>query len=77
MKKILKNQKKLKIQRNKVSIPLDFHFNILKQNSRTALPLVEEDEDKATNQKVKIFQEFADEEKRKNRKTIFDIRKIV
>jgi CRISPR/Cas system-associated protein Cas10 (large subunit of type III CRISPR-Cas system) len=48
-----KLEKKLKIQRNKVSIPLDFHLNILKQNPITALPLVNNDEDKATAQKLK------------------------
>ncbi len=68
-----KLEKKLKIQRNKVSIPLDFHFNILKQNPRTALPLVNKDEDKATSQKIEKFQKFADEEKRNNRETIFNI----
>ena len=30
-------EKRLKIQRNKVTIPLSYHFNILKQNPRTAL----------------------------------------
>lgn len=69
-------EKKLKIQRNKVSNPLDFHFNILKQNQKTALPLVEENEDKATNQKVKEFEIFANKEIGKNRKTIFDIEKL-
>ena len=53
-----KLEKKLKIQRNKVSIPLDFHFNILKQNPRTATPAIKKDEDeyldKATNQKIKF-----------------------
>ena len=67
----LELEKKLKIQRNKVSFPLDFHFNILKQNPRTALPLVNKDEDKATKQKVEKFQLFAN--KQENRKTIFDI----
>jgi CRISPR/Cas system-associated protein Cas10 (large subunit of type III CRISPR-Cas system) len=69
-------EKKLKIQRNKVSLPIDFHFNILKQNPRTALPLVSENEDKATNQKVERFQKFANEQKSKDRKTIFDIEKL-
>lgn len=57
-------EKKLKIQRNKVTFPLDFHFNILKQNSKTAKPSVKKikiinkkDEyeylDKATLQKTK------------------------
>lgn len=49
-------EKRLKIQRNKVSLPLDFHFNILKQNSRTAIPAIKKDKDeyldKATSQKI-------------------------
>ena len=65
-----KLEKKLKIQRNKVSFPLDFHFNILKQNPRTALPLVNKDEDKATAQKVKRFEQYA---KKEAKNTIFDI----
>ena len=73
----LELEKKLKIQRNKVSLPLDFHFNILKQNSRTALPLVNNEEDKATAQKIKEFEKFAKEEILKNQeeelKTIFNI----
>ncbi|MFA7090825.1 MAG: hypothetical protein WC149_03115 [Arcobacteraceae bacterium] len=69
-------EKRLKIQRNKVSAPLDFHFNILKQNPRTALPLVKDDEDKATSQKTEKFQEFADEQKRKDRETIFNIEEL-
>ena len=72
----LELEKKLKIQRNKVSIPLDFHFNILKQNPRTALPLVNKDEDKATKQKVEKFQLFADKQKKENRNTIFDIENL-
>jgi hypothetical protein len=51
-------ERKLKIQRNKVSIPLDFHFNILKQNPRTATPAIKKDKDeyldKATSQKIKF-----------------------
>lgn len=69
-------EKKLKIQRNKVSNPLDFHFNILKQNPKTAKSLINKDEDKATNQKVKEFEDFAKEEIKDNRKTIFDIEKL-
>ena len=61
----LELEKKLKIQRNKVSIPLDFHFNILKQNPRTALPLVSNDKDKATEQKIERFQLFADKQKKR------------
>jgi hypothetical protein len=68
-----KLEKKLKIQRNKVSIPLDFHFNILKQNPRTALSLVTKDEDKATSQKVEKFEQYAQKEAKN---TIFDIEKL-
>ncbi|MCT7496021.1 Cas10/Cmr2 second palm domain-containing protein [Aliarcobacter cryaerophilus] len=63
-------EKKLKIQRNKVSLPLDFHFNILKQNSRTALPLVDKDKDKATEQKIERFEQYA---KKEAKNTIFNI----
>lgn len=66
-------EKKLKIQRNKVSLPLDFHFNILKQNLRTALPLVNNDEDKATEQKIERFEKYA---KKESKNTIFDIEKL-
>ena len=69
-------EKKLKIQRNKVSLPLSNYSNILKQNPRTGLPLVDSKNDKANLQKVEKFQEFADDEKRKDRKTIFDIEKL-
>ena len=69
-------EKRLKIQRNKVAIPLSYHFNILKQNPRTALPLVDSENDKATNQKVEKFQEFANEEIGKDKKTIYDIEKL-
>ena len=69
-------EKKLKIQRNKVLNPLDFHFNILKQNPKTAKPLINKDEDISTNQKVKAFEDFAKEEIKKDRKTIFDIEKL-
>ena len=72
----LELEKKLKIQRNKVSFPLDFHFNILKQNQRTALPLVSNDKDKATEQKIERFQLFADKQKKENRNTIFDIENL-
>lgn len=69
-------EKRLKIQRNKVSIPLDFYFNILKQNSRTGLSLVNKDEDKATAQKVERFQKFADKQKRDNRNILFNIEEL-
>lgn len=64
-------EKNLKIQRNRSSLSLDTHFNIIQQNPRTALPLVDSENDKATLQKIKKFQEFANKEE--NTKTIFDI----
>lgn len=64
-------EKNLKIQRNINSLALDTHFNIIKQNPRTALPLVDSENDKATFQKIKKFQEFAN--KKENSETIFDI----
>ncbi len=69
-------EKRLKIQRNKVSLPLDSNFNILKQNSRTALPLVDKENDKATLQKIREFEKFVKEQIKENRKTIFDIEKL-
>ncbi len=69
-------EKRLKTQRNKVAIPLSYHFNILKQNPRTALSLVDSENDKATNQKVKKFQEFANKEIKNDRESIFDIEKL-
>ncbi len=63
-------ERKLKIQRNKVSLPLDFYFNILKQNPRTALPLINKEEDKATAQKIEKFEVYA---KKESKNTIFNI----
>ena len=69
-------EKRLKIQRSKVAIPLSYHFNILKQNPRTALSLVDSKNDKATNQKVEEFEIFAKEEIKRDKKTIFEIEKL-
>lgn len=45
-------EKKLKVQRNIVSIPLDMNFSILERNARTAKPLINKDNDIATKQKI-------------------------
>lgn len=68
----LELEKRLKIQRNKIERPLDFHFSILQQNSRTALPL-EDKEDKRTNQKIKVFKNYAQENAKES---IFNIHNI-
>jgi len=49
-------EEKLKVQRNKPSIPLDSSINILKLNPSTAKPLVDSDSDKATQQKVYAYE---------------------
>ena len=51
-------EKKLKIQRNKPSIPLDLSLNITKLNPKTAKPMVTKDEDKATSQKLEAYKVF-------------------
>jgi hypothetical protein len=53
-------EKKLKIQRNRPSIPLDMSLNITKLSPKTAKPMVAKDEDKATNQKLKAYKKFLD-----------------
>ena len=50
---------KLKIQRNKPSIPLDSSINIMKLNSTTAKPMVEQNQDMATKQKLEAYNVFA------------------
>lgn len=59
-------EKKLKIQRNKPSIPMDSSINIMKLYSKTAKPLVTEDNDKATLQKLKAYKNIEKEEIFKN-----------
>jgi len=44
-------EKRLKIQRNKPSIPLDISINLMKLNPSTAKPFINKDNDKATQQK--------------------------
>ena len=53
-------EKNLKIQRNKPSIPLDLSLNITKLNPKTAKPLVNKDEDRATFQKRQEYKRFLD-----------------
>lgn len=57
-KHINKLEKKLKIQRNKPSIPLDMSLNIMKLCPKTARAEVENDADMATSQKLQANQEF-------------------
>lgn len=66
-------EKLLKIQRNKSNISLDTHFNIIQQNPRTALPLIDSENDKATAQKIVEFKKFAKEIKKDDKDSIFDI----
>ena len=51
-------EKRLKIQRNRVSIPLDSSINIMKLNPKTARAKIDQNEDMATSQKLKANQEF-------------------
>jgi len=53
-------EKNLKIQRNKPTIPLDLSLNIIKLNPKTAKPLVNKDEDRATSQKRQEYKRFLD-----------------
>jgi len=57
-------ESKLKIQRNKPSIPLDLSINLMKLNLSTAKPMVNRDEDRATSQKLKAYQKFLDDNPR-------------
>jgi hypothetical protein len=50
---------KLKIQRNKPSISLDSSINIMKLNPTTAKPMVEQNQDMATKQKLEAYEKFA------------------
>jgi hypothetical protein len=52
---IPKLEERLKIQRNRPTIPLDLSLNIMKLNSRTAKPLIDKDNDKATKQKKDAY----------------------
>lgn len=81
-----KLEEKLKIQRNIVDIPLDYHFSIFKQNPRTAKPLFkitkEKDKkisyDKSSWQKAEAFKDFSSKEigksgSKNKEKPIFEI----
>jgi hypothetical protein len=60
----------LKMQRNKQALPLDSSLNIMKLNPSTAKPLVNADEDKATNQKLKAYKSIEQNESYKDLKDI-------
>jgi len=51
-------EKRLKIQRNKPSIPLDLSINIIKLNPKTARAAIKNEEDIATKQKLEENKEF-------------------
>jgi hypothetical protein len=57
-------EKRLKIQRNKPSIPLDLSTNILELAPKTARPLVEKDVDKSTKQKREAYAQWFKNERR-------------
>jgi len=54
-------EQKLKIQRNRPSLPLDSSINIMKLNSTTAKPLVDA-QDKATSQKLEAYKNLKNKE---------------
>jgi hypothetical protein len=58
---INKLEKSLKIQRNKPSIALDLSLNIMELNSKTAKPLINKREDRATQQKISAYKSFINE----------------
>jgi len=58
-------EKKLKIQRNKPSIPLDSSINVVKLNPTTAKPMTANDKDQATFQKLEVYQKIEKDEKYK------------
>jgi len=67
---IEKLEEKLKIQRNRASIPLDISFNISKLNPSTAKPLIDKDSDKATQQKLNAYKRIEQDEMFKELKNI-------
>ncbi|MEA1915140.1 MAG: hypothetical protein U9N30_07470 [Campylobacterota bacterium] len=67
---INKLETKLKIQRNKPSIPLDMSLNISKLNPSTAKPLINKDNDIATKQKLEAYKSIEKDEKYKELKQI-------
>ena len=56
-------ERRLKTQRNKPTIPLDISINISKISSKTAKPLINKDDDKATNQKIQAYNKIQKDEK--------------
>jgi CRISPR/Cas system-associated protein Cas10 (large subunit of type III CRISPR-Cas system) len=51
-------EKRLKIQRNRPSLPLDISINLMKLNPSTARPMVAKDQDRATAQKLAAYNQF-------------------
>ena len=51
-------ERKLKVQRNKPSLPLDMSINLMKLNPSTAKPMVAKDQDRATSQKIAAYNQF-------------------
>jgi len=51
-------EKRLKIQRNKPSIPLDSSLNIMKLNPKTAKPFINKEADQGTAQKLHAYKDF-------------------
>ena len=68
-----KLEKNLKIQRNKPSIPLDSSINIMKLNPSTAKPLVNKDDDKATEQKQKMYDKWLNSKEKSRNKEFKEI----
>lgn len=67
-------ERKLKIQRNKPSLPLDLSLNIMKLNPSTAKPLVNKDSDRATAQKLKVYKAIEQDETFKELKDISNVK---
>ena len=59
-------ERKLKIQRNKPSIPLDLSINLMKLNPSTAKPMVNKDEDRAISQKRQAYVNWFKEQRINN-----------
>ena len=67
-------EKRLKVQRNRPSIPLDMSLNIMKLNPTTAKPLVNKDGDKATLQKLEAYKQIEQDESYKDLKHISNVK---
>jgi len=65
-----KLEKRLKIQRNKPSIPLDLSINIMKLNPNTARPKINQNEDMATKQKLISYKKIEKDETYKDLKDL-------